>query len=95
MKEERKYVEAAKNIDRQTLYINRCCTREKSAVAKFDKKQLKRISEQVVMDVMQNSRLEVLLCFHGTGRRFVYWCLQKVLRQKRLRQQNSADFSRC
>ena len=48
MKRGKKYVEAAKNIDRQTLY------EAADAI----------ISEQVVMDVTLSSRSEELLFFH-------------------------------
>ena len=65
MKRGKKYVEAAKNIDRQTLYeaTEAVSLVKKSAVAKFDE-TIEAHIRTVVMDVTLSSRSEELLFFH-------------------------------
>ena len=65
MKRGKKYVEAAKNIDRQTLYeAADAISLVRRTLLLNSTRQLKHISEQVVMDVMLSSRSEELLFFH-------------------------------
>ena len=57
MKRGKKYVEAAKLVDRATLYdVNEAVSIVKKASSASLMRQLKLISEQVVMDVTQISR---------------------------------------
>mgnify|MGYP002243478194 CR=1 FL=1 len=93
MKRGKKYVEAAKAVDRATLYDapEAISLVKKAAVAKFD--------ETIEVHIRtgcdgrhadQQIRGAVVLP-HGTGKKFVYLYLLKMLRQKRQRQQEQTS----
>ena len=87
MKRGKKYVEAAKAVDRATLYDapEAISLVKKAAVAKFT-------SVQAAMDVTQISRfVEQLFCHTEQVKKFVYLYLPKMLRQKRQRQQEQTS----
>ena len=81
MKRGKKYVEAAKAVDRATLYDTADLTRP----SKFT-------SVQAAMDVTQISRsVEQLFCHTEQVKKFVYLYLPRMLRQKRQRQQEQTS----
>ena len=89
MKRGKKYVEAAKAIDRGTLYdvADAVSLVKKTAVAKFDE-TIELISEPDVTDVTQISRSVVPLYFLTEPvRKYVSWYLQRTPRLMRHRQQ--------
>lgn len=93
MKRGKKYVEAAKAVDRATLYDTA------EAISLVKKQQLlnltrlsKLTSVQAAMDVMQISRfVELLFCRTEPVKRFVFLYLQEMqkLRKQKRQAQNS------
>ena len=86
MKRGKKYVEAAKTIDRGTLYdvADAVSLVKKTATAKFDETI---ISELDVTDVTLTSRfVEQLFCHTELVKRFVFLYLRKMPKLKKLKQ---------
>ncbi len=97
MKRGKKYVEAAKAVDRANLYdISGCYgfVKEEVAVAKFDETievHIKTGCDGRHAD--QQIRGAVVLP-HGTGKKFAFWYLQKMQRQTKQRLQEQICGSR-
>ena len=89
MKRGKKYIEAAKLIERGNLYEKEEAVAlvKKAATAKFDE-TIGLTSEQVVTDVMQISRSAARLFFRTEQvKKFAFLYLQKTQRQKKQKQQ--------
>ena len=89
MKRGKKYIEAAKLIERGNLYEKEEAVAlvKKAATAKFTR-QSRLTSEQVVTDVMQISRSAARLFFRTEQvKKFAFLYLQKTQRQKKQKQQ--------
>ena len=88
MKRGKKYVEAAKAIDRGTLYdvADAVALVKKTAVAKFDETIEAHIRTGCDGRHADQQIRGAVVLPHGTGKRFVSLYLQKTLKQKKLKQ---------
>ena len=93
MKRGKKYVEAAKLIDRATLYeaTDAVALVKKSAVAKFDETIEAHIRTGCDGRHADQQIRGAVVLPHGTEKKFVYLYLLKMLRQKRAKAAG-ADF---
>ena len=93
MKRGKKYVEAAKAVDRATLYDapEAISLVKKAAVAKFDETIEVHIRTGCDGRHADQQSVEQLFCHTEQVKKFVYLYLLKMLRQKRQRQQEQTS----